>query len=70
MDSNQMGKIKLNLKLKFLFKIHIFCRKGTKLVLEKEHIALGLVKSAIVTQAINIQEQRSVSSEYSNRLNI
>lgn len=58
MDTNQMGEIKLNLKLKFLFKINIFCRKGTKFILETEHIAPGLVKLAIVTQTTNSQVQR------------
>lgn len=55
-----MGKIKLNLKLKFLFKIHIFYRKGTKLILEKEHIDPGLVKLAAVMQTTNSQKQRSL----------
>lgn len=55
-----MGKIKLNLKLKFLFKINIFYRKGTKLILEKEHIDPGLVKLAAVMQTTNSQKQRSL----------
>lgn len=66
MDSNQMGKIKLNLKPKFLYKINIFYRKGTKLILEKEHIDPGLVKLAIVKQSTSSQKQRSLKGGWSS----